>query len=106
MSEEAYVRGMYPDKANIITTPAVVNVSQLVLPANSSRRGLIIYNNSANSVYLAFDTICNSGNRMTLIIATFNQWVMPLPIYTGPIAAIRNGAGTGVLMITELVTAY
>src|SRR4051812_41942107 len=92
----------YPDKATIIATPVVVNVSQVVVPRNPGRKGLVIYNNSANSVYLAFAETANSSTKMTLIIPTFAHWVATIPIYTGPIAAIRNGAGTGNLLITEL----
>jgi hypothetical protein len=92
---------MYLPKATIIPTASIAQISQLVLPANDWRGGLVIYNNGANTVYIAFDTVCSSATRMTLQIATFTAWVMPLPIYTGPISAIRN-AGSGILLITEM----
>ncbi len=94
--------GKFSGSAAVMTTTAsITNVSQVVLQPNQNRTGLIIYNNSSNSVYIAFDTSANSGNHMTLIIPTFTQWVMPMPVYAGAISAIRN-SGSGVLMITEL----
>ena len=61
----------------------VSTVAVTVLGANGSCCQALIYNNSANSVYIAFDTVCSSSTRMTLIIPTFTQFVMPLPIYKG-----------------------
>lgn len=83
-------------------TPSITNVSQLVLPANPDRRGLIIYNNSGNSVYLTFGPT-SASNTCTRILATFAQWDMLGPVvYTGEISAIRN-SGSGSLIITELL---
>ncbi len=87
--------------ATIITTASILLVSQKVLDVNAARKGLIIYNNSTNSVYIAFDSTVNSGTHMTAIIPTFAQWIAPTPCYTGAVAAIRN-AGNGALFITEL----
>ncbi len=85
----------------IISTASVGLTSMQVMSSNSKRMGLIVYNNSANSVYLAFDTFCASATHMTMIIPTFAQWFMTAPTYCGPISAVRN-AGSGILMITEL----
>ncbi len=87
--------------ATVTASASIALVSVQVLSLNSRRRGLVIYNNSANSVYVAFDTTCSSANHMTIIIPTFQSWVMPMPIYQGPVAAIRN-SGSGTLLITEL----
>jgi hypothetical protein len=91
----------YAGSASIINTASIAQTSVQILPANPNRRGLTIYNNGANSVYLAFDTFVSSATHMSIIIPTFAHWSCPLPIYTGAMAAIRN-AGTGMLMITEL----
>ncbi len=87
--------------SNIINSASVATTSIVIVPSNPSRKGLIIYNNSANSVYIAYGPTCISATKMTAIIPTFQQWVMPVPIYTGDISAIRN-AGTGICMSTEL----
>ncbi len=87
--------------ATVSASASILLVSVQFLNLNIKRRGLIIYNNSANSVYIAFDTTCSSANHMSIIIPTFQSWVMPLPIYMGPMSAIRN-SGNGTLLITEL----
>lgn len=87
--------------ATKIISPSILLVSQVVVPANPDRRGLIIYNNGANSVYLTYGPVSVSA-ACTRILATFAQWEMMGPvIYTGQISAIRN-AGAGTLIITEL----
>ncbi len=91
-----------PWHAVITTTASIATTSVKVLNENGSRLGLIVYNNSSNSVYIAFDTTANSANHMTAIIPTFASWTAPYPCYMGPISAIRN-AGSGTLMITEMV---
>lgn len=90
-----------PISSVMTTTASVLLVSQQVLAQNLLRKGLIVYNNSTNSVYIAFDSTASSATHMTAIIPTFAQWIAPTPCYTGPIAAIRN-AGNGALFITEL----
>ncbi len=87
--------------ATVTASTNILLVSVQFLSLNIKRRGLIIYNNSANSVYIAFDTTVNSNTHMSIIIPTFASWVMPLPVYLGPMSAIRN-SGSGTLLITEL----
>lgn len=84
---------------------SIALVSVQVLAANTKRRGLTIYNNSANSVYLTWGAT-SSSNTCTRILATFTQFDMFGPVvYLGPISAIRN-AGSGTLILTEyLLTA-
>ncbi len=94
-------------KATLIVSAAIPvlvsspNNSVLVVPANPNRIGLILYNNSANSIYLMYGQKANSANAMTRILATFAQFVMEAPIYTGDIWATRN-AGSGNVLATEL----
>ncbi len=77
--------------------------SVVVLAANPKRLGFLIYNNSANSVYIDFSPLASSSTHMVLLIATFATYQMLGPVvYTGMISAIRN-AGSGILMITELI---
>ncbi len=85
-----------------ITTSANIGTqSVLIVDTNPSRKGLIVWNNSANSIYLAFGPTCSSA-ACTAIVATFTSWTYAGPIiYQGPISGIRN-AGTGTVTITEL----
>lgn len=101
VTDDALLAKFYSTSSTITVSPTIATSAVLVLSANPLRKGLFIYNNSANSVYMAFDTTVSSANHMTLILATYSTFIMTLPIYTGPIAAIRN-AGTGNLLITEL----
>lgn len=88
--------------ATIITSAAIpVNGSVQIAPANLSRKGLIIWNQSANSIYISYTSPANSATNMTAIIPTYAAWIMPLPVYTGAIYATRN-AGTGFTLTTEL----
>lgn len=88
--------------ATIRVSPSITSAGQLVIAANPNRVGLVLYNNSANSVYLALGSAANSNTNMTFIVATFAHLILPVPIYTGAIYGIRNGAGVGTVISTEL----
>ncbi len=87
--------------STITASASVTTASVQIIAANVNRIGLIIYNNSANSIYLAYGSAANSSNNMTRILPTFTQFVMEPPIYTGAIFGIRN-AGSGTCLVTEL----
>lgn len=79
----------------------VTTGSVILVPANPKRKGFYIYNNSANSVYLTFDSVSLSAEP-TMILATFTQASMVAGlVYTGVISAIRN-SGTGHCIVWEL----
>lgn len=85
----------------LVTNNVIAEASGLVCGFNMDRRGIIVYNNSSNSVYLTFGPIATSST-CSLILATFASWQMLGPvIWCGPISAIRN-AGTGNVLVTEL----
>src|SRR6267378_2352824 len=90
------------DQATITQTSlAAANVSVVLITANIKRKGLIIYNNCANSIYVAFSATSSSATNMTVIIPTFSHWIMPMPIYRGIISAIKNAGTTGSVLVTE-----
>ncbi len=89
------------DTATITASAAVALTAVQIIGANPNRKGLLIYNNGANTAYIAFGGVVSSATRMTLPILTFATYSMPFPIYTGAISAIRN-AGTGTMLVTEL----
>lgn len=88
-------------QVTVVASSTITTSAVKIIAANPNRKGLILYNNSANSVYLKYGAAGNGGTDMTAILATFNQFVMPLPIFTGEIWGIRN-AGTGQVVATEL----
>lgn len=84
------------------TTASITTASVLVSPGDKRRLGFYIWNNSANSVYLSFDTVSTSASP-TRILATFATWESVGGIcYTGPISAIRN-SGSGTVTLWELL---
>lgn len=92
----------FSDSATFTTTNAITNSSQQILAANPNRKGIMIYNNSSNSVYITLQGPA-SGTGCHLILAAFATWFSPGPvIWRGPLYAIRN-AGSGALNIVEFL---
>lgn len=85
-----------PLSTNVVTTSVVI------LPANSNRKGFIIFNNSANSTYVTFGPT-SVASTCTRLIPTYASWeVTQGAVYTGAISAIRN-SGTGIITVYELI---
>lgn len=102
MSIGSFAGSITTSNAMITNSPVVTTLSQVIVSANPHRVGLIIYNNSANSIYLTFGPIANSNTLCTRALATFTQFdMLSGTIYTGEIAGIRN-SGTGYCVVTEL----
>lgn len=79
-------------------------ISQLLCPANSKRKAMIIYNNSTNSLYICIEDPANAINLMDFAGSNAGptsvvKWWGPT-VYTGAIYCIRN-AGTGAVTIWE-----
>lgn len=91
-----------PVSARLISpVVTVLLVSIQVAAANSRRRGVMIWNNSANSGYCCFAASCTSASP-TRILATFTTWEPQQSlVYQGAISCIRN-AGTGGMAVWEL----
>lgn len=87
--------------AKITVSPVITTVSQPIIAPNPDRKGLTLYNNSANTVYCAYAPTTITTSIITFQIATFASWTMPDPVYTGVISGIRN-SGTGTVIATEL----
>ncbi len=96
------VNKFFSSTAAITASPAILTTPSVkIIAANANRKGLYIYNNSANSIYIAFGSPANSSTNMTQIIPTFTAYVLPFPVYRGDIYAVRN-SGSGSALITEL----
>ncbi len=95
-------RSLITATAKVTTSASVATTSVLLVGANVSRKGFILWNNSANSAYVSLADTSNSST-CTWIVATFTSLVYCFPVsYTGPISAIRN-SGTGTITVYELV---
>lgn len=83
-----------------VTANNVALVSAVIATANYKRRGIIMYNNSANSVYVSW-AATSTSTGCALIIPSFQSWFwLTPPVYIGVISAIRN-AGTGAVNVYE-----
>lgn len=71
-----------------------------LLSANTSRSGLIIYNNSAKSVYIGYSNAVTVANA-SIIIPANSFWELSSPVYTGEVWAIAATGQTATLNITE-----
>ncbi len=93
-------QGYYQSSAVAKTSTNVVLVSVKIAEANPNRKGFIIFNNSANSVYVSLTGPAVAAT-CTRLIATYAAWEWLYPIaYTGEIYAIRN-SGTGQVTVWE-----
>lgn len=74
--------------------------SAQVVALNLSRKGLVLTNTDANTVYVKCGTTA-SLTDFTVAIPPGGTWVMDQPIYTGRIDAIWAADGSGSLIGTE-----
>jgi hypothetical protein len=72
-----------------------------VAPANTFRRGAILWNDSTAACYIKFGSAAGV-NDFTWRLATQSGYELPVPIYQGEISAIWEAANGG-MQITELV---
>lgn len=89
----------YCDKYKITNT-TVALTQTVVVQANPYRKGMRIYNNSSNSVYLSVGTTCDSANTLFAIVATYSAFEFASVNYRGAVCALRN-SGTGNVVVTE-----
>lgn len=94
------------DTVLVTASATITTVAVKIIGANPNRKGLSLYNNSSNSVYLRLGGAGNGGTNMSFILATFNQisisQLFPGIVWTGEVWGIRN-SGTGVVVATELL---
>lgn len=80
------------------------NNSVKIVSANANRKGLVIYNNSGNTIYLALrDTAGNGGTAMTFPLGTFASLSLNQVlgfVWLGDVWATRN-SGSGGATVTE-----
>jgi hypothetical protein len=83
-----------------VTVTPVATVQTVVVRANQNRKGMRIWNNSSNSVYLSAGLTCNSSTTLFAIVPTFQSFELTNVNYMGPVCAIRN-SGSGNVVVTE-----
>lgn len=83
------------------TSTTVATSAVQIIGSNPTRKGMKLYNNSANSVYVSAGVPpCNSSSTLFAIIPTFANYDFSTTLYIGSLCAIRN-AGTGNVVVTE-----
>ena len=90
-----------PTAATATVTPVSTTAGSSVplLPTNSSRKGLILFNQSAGfSCYVAFGS-ASSPTSFTFQLVQGGSYHMDSTIYQGPISAY---CGTGTILVTEM----
>ena len=86
--------------AGVLTVVSSSVSSVQILAANTSRKGVIIFNNSTQALCIKYGSTASS-NSFTVQLAASGYWEMPWPIYTGVIDGIWAGVN-GNAQITEL----
>lgn len=82
------------------TTVAISTTSVQFLDADANRKGAVIFNDSARSLYLTFGPTA-SVTGPTKIIGPYAEWHLPGPaVWCGELSGIRE-SGSGSLVVTE-----
>ena len=86
--------------AQVTNVLGVSTTSSLLIGKNMGRKGLRLFNNSSNSIYISTQCHASSSTNLFAIIATFQSIDLSNPVYTGQVCGIRN-SGTGNVVVTE-----
>lgn len=86
----------------VTNVPNIALISTKIVSANKARLGMIIYNNSTNSIYLCAASPCSSASSLFAIVPTYASYPLTAVQYTGEIYGIRN-AGSGNVVVTEFI---
>lgn len=90
-----------PSNLTSITDVEASTASVELLPDNSSRRGVILYNDSSYYAYVSFGSTV-SLSVWSIKIGPSQAYENTVTQYTGPITAIWSG-GLGSMKITEFI---
>ena len=83
-----------------ITEVATSTTNATLVALNTSRRGAVIANDSASTLYVKFGTTA-SATSWTYQVAPGQHLELPFPVYTGRIDGILS-SGSGTARVTEM----
>lgn len=83
-----------------IPVPVDITVSQMLIAANPSRKGLTLWNQSASDVLIDFG-VPPTANSYAFKLNPGGYWELPY-LYTGSIHGLWNGGGGIGLFVREL----
>jgi hypothetical protein len=92
--------GVTTSSATTMTSVASSLTSVALLPANATRKGAALYNESTAILYIAFAATA-SITAYTVQVPANSSYQLPAPVYTGAISGIWSAAN-GFARITEL----
>lgn len=75
--------------------------SQTLIAANANRKGLVVTNTDANNAYIRYSGTVSTA-QWSYKIPSGVTFEMPSPIYTGTVAVIWDGDGSGAMVGSEL----
>ncbi len=74
-----------------------------LLPANPTRKGLILINTDANDLWVKYGSGAGTTSGLWSVkVPAGATWVMDQPIYGGLLTGIWTAAGSGVAEVTEM----
>lgn len=88
------------DTATVTSVPDT-DSSGTLAAANTSRKGLVVYNKSTEVLYLKYGSGA-SASSFTDIVAPDQKHVMGPTIYTGIVTGVWSANASGVALVTEL----
>jgi len=77
------------------------SASAQVLAANASRKGIVIYNQSTNSVFILLGTGTVTGTNYSVSLG--NSDVVTITGWTGAVQGLINSGTTNSVLVTELL---
>lgn len=100
----------FPSTTPIVSVSPIITAATgpiRIVAANPSRKGLSLYNQSGNSIYLKIGSAGNSSTDMSLICTNF-QHISLSQLYPGVLPiwevwGVRTGSGTGPVVTTEFI---
>lgn len=81
-----------------LTNTSVATSSTTLAASSTSRRGVVVHNDSSQVLFLKYGTSASSTSY-TFLVQPGEHWWMPMPLYTGAVTGIA-GAATGTWRIT------
>ena len=92
-----------PTAANAAQSNVAQNIASVsLIAANTSRKGLSIFNDTTANLYISFSGAASTANFKTKIAAGGYYEMAPEAIFTGQILGIWDAAGAGNARVTEL----
>ena len=103
LGDGSYAVSTVPGAAGAValSNGAASDTSSTLKAANTSRRGLLIFNDADKPLLLKYGAVA-SPTSFTVKIAAGGYWEMPQPVYQGIIDGIWEAGPTGAARVTEL----